>query len=91
MKVAVLGLGEAGGRIAADLAATGCTVCGFDPAQRPTGITNADSAPSATVALDHTSPMTNAVVNATAAAADPDGDALSYTWSEGSSQTPPRR
>ena len=40
----------------------------------------ADSAPSATVAFAQTSPMTNAVVNATAAAADPDGDALSYTF-----------
>jgi 3-hydroxyisobutyrate dehydrogenase-like beta-hydroxyacid dehydrogenase len=35
MRVAVLGLGEAGGRIAADLAAAGCTVLGWDPARRP--------------------------------------------------------
>jgi 3-hydroxyisobutyrate dehydrogenase-like beta-hydroxyacid dehydrogenase len=52
MKVAVLGLGEAGGRIAADLVAAGCTVCGFDPAQRPLGITNADSAQSAVASAD---------------------------------------
>ena len=32
MKVAVLGLGEAGGRIAADLSAAGVEVQGFDPA-----------------------------------------------------------
>jgi 3-hydroxyisobutyrate dehydrogenase-like beta-hydroxyacid dehydrogenase len=32
MKVAVLGLGEAGGRIAADLSAAGVEVHGFDPA-----------------------------------------------------------
>ena len=32
MEVAVLGLGEAGGRIAADLVAAGCTVRGWDPA-----------------------------------------------------------
>jgi len=44
MNVAVLGLGEAGGRIAADLAAEGCTVRGWDPVQRPTGIANAGSA-----------------------------------------------
>ena len=44
MDVAVLGLGEAGARIAADLVAAGCTVRGWDPAQRPEGIANADSA-----------------------------------------------
>jgi 3-hydroxyisobutyrate dehydrogenase-like beta-hydroxyacid dehydrogenase len=43
MDVAVLGLGEAGGRIAADLAAAGCTVRGWDPARRAEGIDNADS------------------------------------------------
>ena len=32
MEVAVLGLGEAGARIAADLVAAGCTVRGWDPA-----------------------------------------------------------
>jgi 3-hydroxyisobutyrate dehydrogenase-like beta-hydroxyacid dehydrogenase len=44
MDVAVLGLGEAGARIAADLVAAGCTVRGWDPVQRPAGIANADSA-----------------------------------------------
>ena len=43
MEVAVLGLGEAGGRIAADLVAAGCTVRGWDPARRPDGIANAAS------------------------------------------------
>lgn len=43
MKVAVLGLGEAGGRIAADLVAAGCMVRGWDPALRPVGIANAAS------------------------------------------------
>ncbi len=38
MEVAVLGLGEAGGRIAADLVAAGCTVRGFDPNRRSPGI-----------------------------------------------------
>ena len=42
MEVAVLGLGEAGGRIASDLVAAGCVVRGFDPARQPEGITNAD-------------------------------------------------
>jgi 3-hydroxyisobutyrate dehydrogenase-like beta-hydroxyacid dehydrogenase len=41
MEVAVLGLGEAGGRIAADLVAGGCAVRGWDPARRPAGIANA--------------------------------------------------
>jgi len=44
MEVAVLGLGEAGGRIASDLADAGCVVRGFDPARRCEGITNAESA-----------------------------------------------
>ena len=47
MQVAVLGLGEAGGRIASDLVAAGCEVRGFDPARRPDGIANAGSAESA--------------------------------------------
>jgi len=44
MEVAVLGLGEAGGRIAADLVAAGCTVRGWDPVRRPAGIAVADGA-----------------------------------------------
>ena len=44
MEVAVLGLGEAGGRIAADLVAAGCTVRGWDPARRHATVTNASSA-----------------------------------------------
>lgn len=43
MEVAVLGLGEAGGRIAADLVAAGCGVRGWDPVRRPEGIACADS------------------------------------------------
>ena len=37
MNVAVLGLGEAGGRIAADLVAAGCTVRGWDPVRTAGG------------------------------------------------------
>ena len=44
MEVAVLGLGEAGGRIASDLVAAGCVVRGFDPARRAEGIPHAESA-----------------------------------------------
>ena len=47
MEVAVLGLGEAGGRIAADLVAAGCSVRGWDPVRRPAGIASADSPQSA--------------------------------------------
>lgn len=43
MIVAVLGLGEAGARIAAGLVEAGCTVRGWDPARQPAGIANADS------------------------------------------------
>ena len=43
LTVAVLGLGEAGGRIAADLADAGCTVRGWDPA-RPEASVESDGA-----------------------------------------------
>jgi 3-hydroxyisobutyrate dehydrogenase-like beta-hydroxyacid dehydrogenase len=43
MQVAVLGLGEAGARIATDLVAAGCTVSGWDPARQLSGIPNAAS------------------------------------------------
>jgi len=43
IEIAVLGLGEAGGRLAADLAAAGCKVRGWDPVRSLEGITNADS------------------------------------------------
>lgn len=43
MEVAVLGLGEAGGRIAADLVAAGCAVRGWDPVRQPSGVVNAAS------------------------------------------------
>ena len=43
----MLGLGEAGGRIAADLAAAGCAVRGWDPVARPAGIDTAPDASSA--------------------------------------------
>src|SRR5207344_3226702 len=44
MEVAVLGLGEAGGRIAADLVDAGVTVRGWDPAHDWDGVTNATDA-----------------------------------------------
>ena len=47
MDVAVLGLGEAGGRIAGDLVAAGCAVQGWDPVARPDRIPLAVDAPSA--------------------------------------------
>jgi 3-hydroxyisobutyrate dehydrogenase-like beta-hydroxyacid dehydrogenase len=52
MDVAVLGLGEAGGRIAADLIAAGCVVRGWDPARRQDGIDNAESAREAVQGAD---------------------------------------
>jgi 3-hydroxyisobutyrate dehydrogenase-like beta-hydroxyacid dehydrogenase len=44
MEVAVLGLGEAGSLIAADLVAAGCTVRAWDPLRQPEGLPNATSA-----------------------------------------------
>jgi len=52
MEVAVLGLGEAGGRLAADLGAAGCTVRGWDPVRRPEGIANAESDRAAVAGAD---------------------------------------
>jgi 3-hydroxyisobutyrate dehydrogenase-like beta-hydroxyacid dehydrogenase len=52
MEVAVLGLGEAGGRLAADLVAAGCTVRGWDPARAPEGIENAESPIAAVAGAD---------------------------------------
>ena len=52
IEIAVLGLGEAGGRIAADLAAAGCTVRGWDPVRSLEGITNADSGEDAVRSAD---------------------------------------
>ena len=43
MEVAVLGLGEAGARIAADLVAAGCSVRAWDPARQVGGLPNAAS------------------------------------------------
>ena len=42
MRVAVLGLGEAGGRIASDLVHAGCDVSGWDPVRRVDGVPSAD-------------------------------------------------
>jgi 3-hydroxyisobutyrate dehydrogenase-like beta-hydroxyacid dehydrogenase len=44
VNVAVLGLGEAGGRIARDLVVAGCTVHGFDPVRQVDGLENFGSA-----------------------------------------------
>ncbi len=52
MEVALLGLGEAGGRIAADLLAAGCVVRGWDPVARPAGIPVAVDGPSAVRGAD---------------------------------------
>jgi 3-hydroxyisobutyrate dehydrogenase-like beta-hydroxyacid dehydrogenase len=79
MDVAVLGLGEAGGRIAADLVAAGCTVRGWDPARRPAGIANADSDLSAVRGADVILSVNAAAVALDAAArvaAELDGDTL---------------
>jgi 3-hydroxyisobutyrate dehydrogenase-like beta-hydroxyacid dehydrogenase len=79
MNVAVLGLGEAGGRIAADLVAEGCTVRGWDPVQRPAGIANAESALDAVRGADVVLSLNAATVALDAAkgvADELDGDTL---------------
>jgi 3-hydroxyisobutyrate dehydrogenase-like beta-hydroxyacid dehydrogenase len=68
MDVAVLGLGEAGGRIAADLAAAGCTVRGWDPVRRADGIDNTDSDLAAVRGADVVLSLNSAAVALAAAA-----------------------
>ena len=79
MNVAVLGLGEAGGRIAADLIAAGCTVRGWDPMKRSAGIANAESALDAVRGADVVLSLNAAAVALDAAkgvAGELDGDTL---------------
>lgn len=52
MQVAVLGLGEAGGRLAVDLVAAGCAVRGWDPVARPAQLDVAASGPDAVAGAD---------------------------------------
>jgi 3-hydroxyisobutyrate dehydrogenase-like beta-hydroxyacid dehydrogenase len=52
MEVAVLGLGEAGGRLAGDLVASGCSVRGWDPVSRPAGVELATDGPAAVAGAD---------------------------------------
>ena len=52
MEIAVLGLGEAGGRIAADLVAAGVDVRGWDPVARPAGVPVADDGQTAVTGAD---------------------------------------
>jgi 3-hydroxyisobutyrate dehydrogenase-like beta-hydroxyacid dehydrogenase len=68
MEVAVLGLGEAGSRIAADLVAAGCTVRGWDPLRRPAGIPGAASDREAVSGADVVLSMTTAAFALDAAA-----------------------
>jgi 3-hydroxyisobutyrate dehydrogenase-like beta-hydroxyacid dehydrogenase len=51
MQIAVLGLGEAGGRIAADLAAAGCAVRGWDPVRPGSAESDLDAVRGADVVL----------------------------------------
>jgi 3-hydroxyisobutyrate dehydrogenase-like beta-hydroxyacid dehydrogenase len=79
MEVAVLGLGEAGGRIAADLAVAGCVVRGWDPARRPAEMATATSAREAVRGADVVLSINAAGVALAAAAGVADalaGDAL---------------
>jgi 3-hydroxyisobutyrate dehydrogenase-like beta-hydroxyacid dehydrogenase len=60
MEVAVLGLGEAGSLIAADLVAAGCSVRAWDPARQLAGIPNAESDLEAVSGADVVLSMTTA-------------------------------
>jgi 3-hydroxyisobutyrate dehydrogenase-like beta-hydroxyacid dehydrogenase len=68
MEVAVLGLGEAGTLIAADLVAAGCTVRGWDAARRAPGVPNAAGAVEAVRGADVILSLTTAAYALEAAA-----------------------
>jgi 3-hydroxyisobutyrate dehydrogenase-like beta-hydroxyacid dehydrogenase len=68
MQVAVLGLGEAGSRIAGDLVAAGCAVRAWDPQRRPDGIPNSASDREAVDGADVVLSLTTAAHALTAAA-----------------------
>src|SRR6266542_2764017 len=71
MHVAILGLGEAGSRYAADLAAAGWQVSGYDPApvDTPPGVLRAVSAAAAAAGSDLVIGLTGTAAAAAAAAA----------------------
>jgi 3-hydroxyisobutyrate dehydrogenase-like beta-hydroxyacid dehydrogenase len=75
MEVAVLGLGEAGGRIAADLVAAGCTVRGWDPARPSSAAGDLDAVRGADVVLSINA-ATVALSAATRVAAELRADAV---------------
>jgi len=89
MIVAVLGLGEAGARIATDLIAARCVVRGWDPARQPAGIDNASSALDAVRGADVVLSVNAAAVAlevATGVAEELGGDTLYADLNTGSPQ-----
>jgi 3-hydroxyisobutyrate dehydrogenase-like beta-hydroxyacid dehydrogenase len=79
VNVAVLGLGEAGSRIALDLVAAGCTVRGWDPVRTVEGIENASDEHDAVRDADVVLSLNSAAVALAAAESvrdDLDGEAL---------------
>jgi len=89
MIVAVLGLGEAGARIATDLIAARCVVRGWDPARQPAGIDNAPSALDAVRGADVVLSLNAAAVAlevATGVAEELGGDTLYADLNTGSPQ-----
>jgi len=89
MIVAVLGLGEAGARIATDLIAARCVVRGWDPARQPAGIDNASSALDAVRGADVVLSLNAAAVAlevATGVAEELGGDTLYADLNTGSPQ-----
>jgi len=85
----VLGLGEAGARIATDLIAARCVVRGWDPARQPAGIDNASSALDAVRGADVVLSVNAAAVAlevATGVAEELGGDTLYADLNTGSPQ-----
>jgi 3-hydroxyisobutyrate dehydrogenase-like beta-hydroxyacid dehydrogenase len=80
--VAVLGLGEAGSRIAADLTAAGATVVGYDPVARPTGLACVDSPSAAVAGADVVLSVNSAAVAERVAATAMPAAAAGCVWAD---------
>jgi 3-hydroxyisobutyrate dehydrogenase-like beta-hydroxyacid dehydrogenase len=82
MRVAVVGLGEAGAMIAGDLVAAGAEVVGFDPVARPAGVPVAGSAAAAVVGADVVLSLNTAAVAERVAAEAMPAATVGAVWAD---------
>jgi 3-hydroxyisobutyrate dehydrogenase-like beta-hydroxyacid dehydrogenase len=82
MRIAVLGLGEAGALIAADLVAAGADVVGFDPVARPAALSLAGSAAEAVSGVEVVLSLNSAAVAERVAAEAMSATAAGTVWAD---------